>query len=144
MFSLSPNILQVSAHCWFTKRFLKKQISKIKKKTGRDIKDLKEGKWPAKGWANLSYQPVIGGAEFEAVLRSPDFWKGQYFLLFHTTFLEFKGPLICKKKAFKALKCMKSNFEASRSHRATYHNIRKTKPGERETWFLILSLSVQP
>lgn len=41
-----------------------------------DIKDLKEGKWPVKGWAYLSYEPIIGGAEFETVLRSPDFWKG--------------------------------------------------------------------
>lgn len=37
MFSLSPNILWVSAHCWFTQKFSRKQISKTNKQKPQQL-----------------------------------------------------------------------------------------------------------
>lgn len=74
-----------------------------------------------------SQLPLELNVKFTQISRFPE--SSVLFLLFHTALWKFRVLLICKK-SFHSTEIMKSNFEASRSHRAAPHNMRKTKPGE--------------
>lgn len=68
--------------------------------------------------------------KFTQISRFPE--RSVLFLLFHTAIIKIQSAayLQKKKKSFHNTEIMKSNFEASRSHRTTSHNMRKTKVGK--------------